>query len=129
VFVELNRPALQNQKEELRTVYSNTKTAISLVKKMNRENIQTPARYATNVEFHHTIDDLTDIARRILHRLNNLNIRGVVPTAGFPMDMDSLRIGPLWHVSHKPIAAEAGLGQIDKNRNVIHLNFGNFLDA
>ncbi len=126
-FVELNRPALQNQKEELRTVYPKTKTAISLIKKMNRENIQTPARYAANVEFHHTIDDLTDIARRILRRLNNLNIRGVVPTVGFPMDMDSLGKGALWHISHKPIAVEAGLGQMGKNRNVIHPKFGNFI--
>jgi epoxyqueuosine reductase QueG len=126
-FVNLDRPALQNDKEKLKTVYSKAKTAISLVKKMNRENIQSPARYSANVEFHHTIDDLTDIARRILRRLNDLNIRGVVPTVGFPMDMDALGKDALWHVSHKPIAVEAGLGQMGKNRNVIHQKFGNFI--
>jgi epoxyqueuosine reductase QueG len=126
-FVNLDRPALQNDKEKIQTVYSKAKTAISLVKKMNRKNIQSPARYAANVEFHHTIDDITDIARRILRRLNDLNIRGVVPTVGFPMDMDALGKDALWHVSHKPIAVEAGLGQMGKNRNVIHPKFGNFI--
>jgi epoxyqueuosine reductase QueG len=126
-FVNLDRPALKNDKEKIQTVYSKANTAISLVKKMNRENIQSPARYAANVEFHHTIDDITDIARRILRRLNDLNIRGVVPTVGFPMDMEALGKDALWHVSHKPIAVEAGLGQMGKNRNVIHPKFGNFI--
>ncbi len=126
-FVNLNRPALQSDKNKLQTVYPKTKTVISLVKKMNRENIQSPARYAANVEFHHTIDDITNIACRILRRLNDLNIRGVVPAVRFPMDMNALGKDALSHVSHKPIAVEAGLGQMGKNRNVIHPKFGNFI--
>lgn len=51
---------------------------------MNRETIQPPARYAANEEFHHTIHQLTDTARRILKRLNAQGVRGVVPTVGFP---------------------------------------------
>jgi epoxyqueuosine reductase QueG len=126
-FVKLDRPTLQNDKEKLQTVYSKAKTAISMVKKMNRENIQSPVRYAANVEFHHVIDDITDIARRVLRRLNELNIRNLVPTVRFTMDMDALGKDALWHVSHKPIAVEAGLGQMEKNRNVIHSKFGNFI--
>ena len=127
-FVDIGRPALVEEKEHILHVYPRTRTIISIIQTMNRENIQSPARYVANNDFHHTIDELTQAARRILSRLNALGIRGVVPTVGFPMDMDrwqkDLRI---WDVSHKPIAVEAGLGRMGKNRNVIHPKFGNFI--
>ena len=48
------------------------------------------------------------------------------PSAGFPMEMDNFP-GRIWIVSHKPIAVEAGLGQIGIHRNLIHPKFGNFV--
>jgi putative sterol carrier protein/Fe-S-cluster-containing hydrogenase component 2 len=94
---------------------------------MNRENIQSPARYVANDEFHKTIEDLTHIARRIVKRLNKDGVRGVVPTVGFPMDMDKWGTLKIWDVSHKRMAEQAGLGRMGKNRNVIHPRFGNFI--
>jgi epoxyqueuosine reductase QueG len=126
-FVEIERPSLEHEVVNIRHVYPKTRTIISIIQVMNRENIQTPARYAANEEFHHTIHDFTDIARRILRRLNGIGVRGVVPTVGFPMDMDRLGKGKIWDISHKPIAVEAGLGHMGINRNVIHPKFGNFI--
>jgi len=126
-FVEIGRAALAKDKASILKVYPKTQTLISLVKRMNPENIQSPARYVANNEFHHTIDDLTSIARRILEKLNSLGIRGVVPTVGFPMDMDRWGEFQIWDVSHKPIAVQAGLGQMGIHRNVIHPKFGNFV--
>lgn len=126
-FVEIHRGALADQKQDILNVYPRTQTLIALVQVMNRETLQSPARYAANEEFHHTIHDLTDTARRILKRLNVLGVRGVVPTIGFPMDMDRYGKGKIWDVSHKPIAEQAGLGRMGIHRNVIHPKFGNFI--
>ncbi|MFQ5482683.1 MAG: alkyl sulfatase C-terminal domain-containing protein, partial [Nitrospinaceae bacterium] len=100
---------------------------ISLVGVMNRDNLRSSSRGPANQEFHHVIHDLTDIARRIVKRLNGLGIRGVVPTVGFPMDMDRLGELRIWDISHKTVAVEAGLGQMGIHRNVIHPRFGNFI--
>jgi Fe-S-cluster-containing hydrogenase component 2/putative sterol carrier protein len=125
--IEVERPALDTEREGIRHVFPRTRTVISLVQAMNRENIQSPARYVANDEFHKTIEDLTQIARRIVKRLNRHGVRGVVPTVGFPMDMDRWGTLKIWDVSHKLMAEEAGMGRMGKNRNVIHPKFGNFI--
>ncbi|MCH8208873.1 MAG: SCP2 sterol-binding domain-containing protein [Nitrospinae bacterium] len=126
-FVDIERPSLAGEKKDILHVYSKARTVLSIISVMNREAIQSPARYAANVEFHHTIDDLTDTARRILRRLNGMGIRGVVPAVGFPMNMDNWGKKRMWDISHKTMAVEAGLGKMGINRNVIHPRFGNFI--
>jgi Fe-S-cluster-containing hydrogenase component 2 len=126
-MVEIERPALDGERAGIRHVYPRTRTILSLVQVMNRENIQSSARYVANDEFHKTIEDLTQIARRIVKRLNRHGVRGVVPTVGFPMDMDRWGTLKIWDVSHKLIAEAAGMGRMGKNRNVIHPRFGNFI--
>lgn len=125
--VEIGRPALDSEREGIQYVFSKTRTIISLVQTMNRDNIQSPARYVANDEFHKTIEDLTQIARRIVKRLNRHGVRGVVPTVGFPMDMDRWGTLKIWDVSHKVVAEATGMGRMGKNRNVIHPKFGNFI--
>jgi epoxyqueuosine reductase QueG len=43
------------------------------------------------------------------------------------MEMDRFTSGKTWVVSHKPVAAAAGLGHMGIHRNVIHPRFGNFI--
>jgi len=126
-FVDIGRPGLDGERPGLRKIYPRVQSLISLVQVMNRENLQSPERYPANDEFHHTIHQLTETARRILKRLNKMGVRGVVPTVGFPLDMDRWGEIKIWDVSHKIIAEEAGLGRMGKNRNVIHPRFGNFI--
>ena len=97
-LIEIDRPALDSERKGIQHVFSRTRTVISLVQVMNRDNIQSPARYVANDEFHKTIEDLTQIARRIVKRLNRHDIRGVVPTVGFPMDMDKWGTLKIWDV-------------------------------
>ncbi|GJL78931.1 MAG: hypothetical protein NPINA01_19200 [Nitrospinaceae bacterium] len=125
--IEIDRPSLDSERKDILHVFGRTRTVISLVQVMNRENIQSPARYVANDEFHKTIEDLTQIARRIVKRLNKHGVRGVVPTVGFPMDMNRWGTLKIWDVSHKRMAEEAGMGRMGKNRNVIHPQFGNFI--
>src|SRR5438270_12360370 len=53
-FVEIGRPALDDQREEILSVFPRTRTLISFVVRMNQEAIRTPARSVANTEFHHS---------------------------------------------------------------------------
>jgi ferredoxin len=127
-FVEIGSPDLAAQKQEILAAFPTTKSLISFVCKMNRENIRTPARSIANVEFHHTGDEINEVARRIVSVLEDAGIRALngAPT-GFPMEADRWGAGKMWVVSHKPVAVAAGLGKMGIHRNVIHPKFGNFI--
>jgi Fe-S-cluster-containing hydrogenase component 2/putative sterol carrier protein len=78
------------------------------------------------LEFHHTGDRVNEVARAIVAALEARGIRAMNPAMGFPMEMDRFP-GKIWVVSHKPVAAAAGLGQMGIHRNVIHPKFGSFI--
>lgn len=122
-LVNIDREALEKEREGILQVYSLARSAISLIVVNNRENIQSPARYVANEEFHHTGDRISSVAREILRRLNQLGIRGVVVNKGWPMALDRYP-GKIWDVSHKIMAVEAGLGHMGLNRLVLHPKFG-----
>lgn len=126
-FVEIDRAEIADQKSDLLWLLPGTKTLVSFVMRMNRENIRTPARSIANLEFHHTTDDTNETARKIVAALERIGVRAINGgAAGFPMEAD--RWGAkMWVVSHKPIAVAAGLGRIGIHRNVIHPKFGNFI--
>jgi hypothetical protein len=79
-----------------------------------------PARSVANLEFHHTGDDVNDVARRITAALEHAGIRAMNPPMGFPMEADRWGYERMWVVAHKPIAVAAGLGHMGIHRNVIH---------
>ena len=124
-FVEIDCAEISDQRAEILTLFPCTKTLISLVGRMNRENIRNPARSIANAEFHHTNHALEDATRRIVANLEQKGIRAIYSTVGFPMEMD--RPGKIWVISHKPVAVAAGLGRMGIHRNVIHPRFGNFI--
>jgi ferredoxin len=74
-----------------------------------------------------TNEKISDISRKILRRLNEHGVRGVIPPVGFPMDMNRWPNKKIWDVSHKLVAVQAGLGHMGINRNVIHPKYGNFI--
>src|SRR5438045_1715672 len=126
-FVQRARPEITDQEDDIQAVFPKTKTLISFVVRMNRENIRTPARSISNLEFHHTTDETNEVARRIVSELEKIGIGAINGgAAGFPMEAD--RWGSkMWVISHKPVAVAAGLGQMGIHRNVIHPKFGNFI--
>src|SRR3989449_6077824 len=125
-FVEIGRPALDDQREDILKAFPHTKALISFVVRMNREAIRTPARSVSNLEFHHSGDEVNDIARSVVQTLEDRGIRAMNPAMGFPMEMYRCR-GKVWVVSHNPVAVAAGLGMMGVHRNVIHEKFGNFI--
>jgi epoxyqueuosine reductase QueG len=125
-FVELERPAIADQRAEILTAFPSTQTLISFVARMNRDSIRASARSIANLEFHATNDHANEAAREIVKRLEEIGVRALNPSIGFPMEMDRFP-GKAWVVSHKPIAVAAGLGHMGIHRNVIHPKFGNFI--
>src|SRR5438093_9000142 len=124
--VQISRPALDDQRQDILKAFPHTKTLISFVVRMNREAIRTPARSVSNTEFPHTGDEVNDIARSVVRTLEDRGMRAMNPAMGFPMEMDRFP-GKAWVVAHKPVAVAAGLGMMGMHRNVIHEKFGNFI--
>src|SRR5206468_12722235 len=125
-FVEIGRPALDDQRADILKAFPHTKALISFVVRMNREAIRTPARSVSNTEFHHSGEEINHIARSVVQKLEDRGIRAMNPAMGFPMEMAKFP-GKVWVVSHKPVAVAAGLGMMGIHRNVIHEKFGNFI--
>src|SRR5438477_8176011 len=125
-FVEIGRLALDDQREDILKAFPHTRTLISFVVRMNREAIRTPARSVSNNEFHHSGDEVNNIARSVVQTLEDQGIRAMNPAMGFPMEMDRFP-GKVWVVSHKPVTVTAGLRMMSIHRNVINQKFGNFI--
>jgi len=125
-FVDIQRAALDDQRDDILRHFPRTKTLISLVVRMNREPLRTSARSVANLEFHHAGEQVNEISRRIVRVLEEQSVRALNPAMGFPMEMDRFP-GKIWVVGHKPVAVAAGLGKMGVHRNVIHPKFGNFI--
>ncbi len=125
-LVEIDRPALNDQRADVLRFFPLAKTLLSFVCRMNREPIRSPARSIANLEFHHAGDHVNDVARKVVAALEQKSIRAVNSAMGFPMEMDHFP-EKIWVVSHKPVAVAAGLGHMGIHRNVIHPKFGNFI--
>lgn len=126
-LVEIGRPALDDQREDILRYFPPTQALLSFVCRMNREPIRSTARSVANLEFHHTGDHVNEVARKVVSALEAKGVRAVNPAMGFPMEMDRFPGGKIWVVSHKPVAVAAGLGHMGIHRNVIHPKFGNFI--
>jgi Fe-S-cluster-containing hydrogenase component 2 len=128
-FVSLDQPEMDDQRAKILQAFPQTKSLISFVCRMNRDNVRNPARSVANVEFHHSGEEVNMIARKIVRELEDRGIRAINPAMGFPMEAHNyLDLNKqVWVVSHKPIAVAAGLGHMGIHRNVIHPKFGNFI--
>ena len=127
VLWKFDRPALAEERPHIQRAFPHTRSLISFVLRMNRDNVRSPARSVANLEFHHTGDEVNDVARRITAALERAGIRALNPPMGFPMEADRWGYERMWVVAHKPIAVAAGLGRMGIHRNVIHPRFGNFI--
>ena len=125
-FVRIDRPDIASERAGILQVFPPAKILISLLCRMNREPVRSPARSVANLEFHNTGDHVNDVAREIVRRLEDRGIRAMNAPMGFPMEMSDFP-GKVWVVSHKPVAVAAGLGQMGLHRNVIHLTGLDFL--
>ena len=125
--VEIGRPGVDPQRDEILRNYPWTRTLLSYVVRMAREPLRGAPRSVANLEFHRAGHKIDEIGAEIVARLEARGIRAVNPSMGFPMEMYHTPSHAPWVVSHKPIAVEAGLGHMGIHRNLIHPKFGNFV--
>lgn len=124
-FVEIGRPELDGQRDDILKMFPWTKTLVSLAGRVNRENLRSPARSIASLELHKTGERLTGASHKLVTYLERMGVRAISPPVGFPMEMDQW-LGKMYIVSHKPVAVAAGLGKMGLHRNVIHPVFGSF---
>jgi len=125
-LVEIDRPEIGDQREDILAVFPKTKTLVSIVCRLNRENIRCVSRAVSDLEFVQTFEGINGVARKVVGALEERGSVALNYSGGFPMDL-ALWPGKMWPVSHKPIAIAAGLGHMGNNRLVIHPQFGNFI--
>ncbi|MFI5614032.1 4Fe-4S binding protein [Amycolatopsis sp. NPDC051903] len=124
--VSLDHPDLAGERPHVLSALPGTRSLVSLVVRMNRDNVRTPARSVANQEFHRSGEIINEAARTITRALQDAGHRALNPSATFPMEMDRFP-GRIWVVAHKTVAVAAGLGVMGLHRNVIHPKFGNFV--
>jgi epoxyqueuosine reductase QueG len=122
-FIEVDRPAIANQRVAILEALPTTKTIASLAFRLNREALRTVFHSLTSLEFHHTWDRANRSAHDVVSGLQEMGIPALNLSAGFPYEADRWP-GIMHFVSDKPIAVEAGLGKMGWNRMVIHPRFG-----
>ncbi len=127
-FAGVDNPDLASEREHVDAALPGTQSYISLVVKMNRDNVRSTARSVANQEFHRSGEIMNEAAHRITRALQDAGYRAINPSMSFPMEMDRFP-GRIWVVAHKPVAVAAGLGVMGIHRNVIHPKFGNFILA
>ncbi|STZ60587.1 4Fe-4S binding protein [Mycolicibacterium tokaiense] len=125
-FASVANPALVSEAEHVEAAQPGARSYLSLVVKMNRDNVRSTARSVANQEFHRTGEIINEAAHRITRTLQDAGYRALNPSATFPMEMDRYP-GRIWVVAHKPVAVAAGMGVMGIHRNVIHPRFGNFI--
>jgi len=124
-FVSVDAPGLEGERDRILAVFPKARTFVSYVVRMSREPIRSPDRSLTNNEFHARGHDVDGIGRQLVRSLEDIGVGAVVPSMGFPMNMEKWPNS--WLISHKPIAVAAGLGIMGIHRCVIHPKYGSFV--
>jgi ferredoxin len=125
-IVEIDRPELADHRDDILAAYPNTKALIAIVCRLNRDNIRSISRSASDLEFLKGFEGVNRTAHRVERTLGEKGVRCMVPASSFPMDL-YLWPGKMWPVSHKTVAEAAGMGLMGRHRVLIHPRFGSFV--
>jgi len=126
-FVSVDRDEIASEREHIFKAFPETRTLMCIVTRLNVDSVRSPQRSIGNLEFHRNYHHVNEVAAAIVRELARHKIRAVNPSAAFPMEMDNYP-GRIWVIAHKPVAVAAGLGQMGIHRNVIHPEFGSFIN-
>src|SRR5262245_42793011 len=103
-LVELARPGLDSQRDEILRNYPWTRSLLGFVIRMAREPVRGAPRSVANLEFHRAGHEVDEVGGAIIAKLEARGIRAVSPSMGFPTEMYQAVDGAVWVVSHKPVA-------------------------
>src|SRR5262245_59705813 len=86
-LVDLGRPGLDPQRDEILRNYPWTRSLLSFVVRMARDPVRGAPRSVANLEFHRAGKEVDEVGAAIVARLEARGIRAVNPSMGFPMEM------------------------------------------
>ncbi|MFQ5484494.1 MAG: hypothetical protein ACE5DO_04070 [Desulfobacterales bacterium] len=124
-LIGIDHPGIADQRQEILEIFPRTKSIISMMCCLNRDNIRSVSQAIRDLEFLQTIEKVDSVARAVVASLNERGLRAMNPSSGFPMDMEKWP-GKMWSISHKPVAVAAGLGVMGLNRLLLHPRYGSF---
>ncbi len=81
-------PALASEREHVDAALPGARSYLSLVVRMNRDNVRSTARSVANQEFHRTGEVINEAAHRLTRTLQDAGYRALTPSATFPREMD-----------------------------------------
>ena len=117
---------MEDQKADIPALFPRTKSLISIVCRLNPENVRCVSRDVSDLEYLQASERVNFTAQRIVAGLRRKGARALSTSSGFPMDLSKWP-GRMWPLSHKPIAVAGGLGVMGLHRLVIHPRFGSFV--
>ena len=86
-LVEIGRSELEEHAEDILKIFPRTRSLMSIVCRMNPENIRCPSRDVSDLEFLQSFEQTNAVLRRIVKVLIENGVRAMSPSAGFPMDL------------------------------------------
>src|SRR5690349_19481692 len=87
-FARVDDPALESEVPHVDSALPGAVSYLSLVVKMNRDNVRSTARSVANQEFHRSGEIMNEAAHRITRVLQDAGHRVINPSATFPLEMD-----------------------------------------
>src|SRR5262245_33063160 len=83
-FASVEHPDLASEREYVDAALPGVQTYISLVVKMNRDNVRSTARSVANQEFHRSGEIMNEAAHRITRRPQERGSHALPPATAFP---------------------------------------------
>lgn len=123
-LASIESPELAEYRLKFLTLFPAAKTCVSIVCRMNPENIRSPFRQQYELEYHHMFAEADHVARRAAARFMDQGIRAIDCCSSYPMNMENFPNLEMWYVHHKPIAVAAGLGRLGVHHLLVHERFG-----
>ena len=120
----IDSPVLAEYREKFLTIWPEARTCISVVCRMNPDNIQSPYRQQWEMEYHHMFNNVDHVARRAAVAFMNHGLRAMDCGSSYPMNMENFPNMSMWFIHHKPIAVAAGRGVMGVHHLVVHEKYG-----
>src|SRR5215212_10242133 len=87
-FASVDNPDLASEREHVDAALPGTQSYLSLVVKLNRDNVRSTARSVANQEFYRSGESRRGAAPRISRALEDCGGGAMIPWVCFPMEMD-----------------------------------------
>jgi epoxyqueuosine reductase QueG/putative sterol carrier protein len=123
-IVSIDDPALAHERDEILYIYPHARSLVCMIAEQNKPSMQSRYLPTANHELYTVEERLFEIGRKTIKYIKTLGGEGLTTTIGWPQEVSVRWADKIWPLSHKLVAAAAGLGVIGLSRNFLHKKFG-----